>query len=470
MQRSASGAPLSDAAGESNTLSSLGLLCLRQGQYEEALACNEAALAIDRQRGDARACTSDLINLGTVLQRLGDYERALACLEEALQLDETTQASHRPTILGNIGLVHRKLGDHERALAYHQRAYDIWKQRGKLGQIWGLLQIAPAYWEQGKTDDSLRLYKDAVQMARDIRHAPLLSQVLRTLGELLLALNEPREALPYLVEGAGVFAELGDQESAAAIWGKVAAIYEQIIEDYQEACAAWETVRTLRLQMGDRHGALEALQQMGRLARQRLGEPTRALRYFREALDLAVELGERAKQGGLLNTMGIIAWQQGAYADALAHYEQGLQIYRDLGDMAHAGLMLNSLGVTLRRLGRYDEALAHLQVAVATNRQAGQQLLEGHGLAAMGDVYSDLGAHAQALRQYQASLDLRREIGDRRGEGWMLHALALAYAAQNLYTQARACVAQAVGIAAEGTDEELRRACVQVYNQFPAGE
>jgi tetratricopeptide (TPR) repeat protein len=132
--------------------------------------------------------------------------------------------------------------------------------------------------------------------------------------------------------------------------------------------------------------------------------------------------------------------------------------------------MLNSLGVTLRRLGRYDEALAYLQVAVATNRQAGQQLLEGHGLAAMGDVYCDLGGYEQALQHYRASLDLRREIGDRRGEGWMLHALALAYAAQNLYTQARDCVAQAVAIAEEGADEDLHRACVQVYNQLPAGE
>jgi tetratricopeptide (TPR) repeat protein len=88
----------------------------------------------------------------------------------------------------------------------------------------------------------------------------------------------------------------------------------------------------------------------------------------------------------------------------------------------------------------------------------------------MGDVYSDLGEHDQALRHYHASLDLRREIGDRRGEGWMLHALALAYAAQNLYTQASACAAQALAIAEEGTDEDLRQACVQVHNQLPAGE
>jgi tetratricopeptide (TPR) repeat protein len=330
--------------------------------------------------------------------------------------------------------------------------------------------MAAVYWEQGKTDDSLRLYNEAAQIARDIKLAKGLSQTLSTLAELFLAMHEPRKALPYLVENAAVCAALQERESAAQSGSKAATIYEQTLGDYQEALAAWEKVRTLRQQLGDRRGALEALQHMGRLARQRLGEPTQAMQYLHAALDLAVGLGDGARQGEILNTLGILEWQRGAYTNALAHYEQALQLYRDLGDMAHAGLMLNSLGVTLHRLGRYDEALAHLQVAVATNRQAGQRLLEGHGLAIIGDVYRDQGAYAQALHHYRVSLDLRRDIGDRRGEGWMQHALALVYAAQHLYAQARDCVAQALAIAEEGADTKLRQACTQVRDNLPARE
>jgi tetratricopeptide (TPR) repeat protein len=247
--------------------------------------------------------------------------------------------------LYNIGNVHRKLGDYERALAYYQRFYETGVQeRFKPRQANARIAMAAVYWEQGKTDDSLRLYKDAVQMARGTGCTHGLSQALRDLGDLLLALNEAREAPAYLVEGAGTFAELGDRESAAAVWAKVAAICEQTLEDYQEACAAWEKVRTPRLQIADRHGALEALQQMGRLARRHLGGPTRALGYLRDALALALELGERAKQGELLNALAILSWQRAAYADAVAYYEQALQIYRELGDVAHAGLMLKALG------------------------------------------------------------------------------------------------------------------------------
>ncbi|MCZ6875448.1 MAG: hypothetical protein O7G88_18295 [bacterium] len=59
--------------------------------------------------------------------------------------------------------------------------------------------------------------------------------------------------------------------------------------------------------MTDRRGALEALQQMGRLARQHLDKPSQASHYFREALDLAVQMDDRAKQGKLLNTLGIMS-------------------------------------------------------------------------------------------------------------------------------------------------------------------
>jgi tetratricopeptide (TPR) repeat protein len=121
--------------------------------------------------------------------------------------------------------------------------------------------------------------------------------------------------------------------------GTVASIYAQPLGESQEALASWDRVLALRRQMDDHRGALDALQHMGRLARQRLGDPTRALQYLRQAFALAVELNDRAKEGELLNTLGILEWPRGAYTNALAHYEQALQLYRDLGDMAHAGLM-----------------------------------------------------------------------------------------------------------------------------------
>ena len=51
---------LADTAGESHVLRSLGFLRWYQGQYAEALAHNEAALALDRQRHDRLTVATDL--------------------------------------------------------------------------------------------------------------------------------------------------------------------------------------------------------------------------------------------------------------------------------------------------------------------------------------------------------------------------------------------------------------------------
>ena len=334
---------LSDGPGESSTLRSMGFLRWHQKRYEEAVACNEAALAIDRQCGDVETIATDLRNLGNVWRNLGESERALDCLEEAQVLMEKKQNPLKQgSTLRLMATVYRKRGDLEEALAYYQRALALYvEEKGNLpGQTVILASIGSIYWEQGKTDESLRCYQEAAHIARDIRYTQGLSQTLRTLGELLRALNNPGEALTHLRESAESFAALGNQESEAEVWSEIAILCEQDLQDDRGAFTAWENVRALRAQLDDRRGVLEALQKMGRLAGLHLGEPHSAEQYLQEAFELAKAMDNRAKQGELLNSMGIISWQQADYENALTHYEQALQIYRELGEIAPTGLML----------------------------------------------------------------------------------------------------------------------------------
>jgi predicted ATPase/class 3 adenylate cyclase len=459
---------LADTAGESNVLRSLGFLRWHQGQYDEALVHNEAALALDRQRHDGLSVATDLTNLGTVLRSLGEHERALVCLQEALGVYEATQHHTRQAFtLYSMANIHREMQDLEQAMRQYQHAYDIFmdhRDRHMAGRA--LAGMASILWEQGKTQDSLALYHEVLQITRDTQHGQSLAQTLRTLGELLVTVDEPQQALPYLHESTTVYTELEDHVSAAAVWAKIASIYEQHGENSQETLTAWKRVRTLQMQADNARGALEALQHMVQLARQRLRDPAQAMQYLHDAVQLAEELADHSLQGELHNTMGIIAWRHERYAEALEYYERALQLYRDMKDTAHTGVILNSIGVTLRCMKRYDEALTCLQEAVATNRQAQQRLYEGHGLAALGDVYRDRGDHEQARLYYQASLQLRQEIGDRRGEGWMLAAIAQAYIAQDLPAEAQKCSEQLTAIIAQCEDEDLRLAYKRMHDEI----
>jgi predicted ATPase/class 3 adenylate cyclase len=457
---------LADTAGESHVLRSLGFLRWHQDHYAEALVHNEAALVLDRQRNDHMSVATDLTNLGAVLRSLGDPERALACLQEALGVYETTQHHTKQAFtLYSMANIHREMRVLEHAMQQYQQAYDIFvAHRDRQMASRALAGMASILWEQGKTQESLALYHDVLHMTRETQHGQSLAHTLRTLGELLVTVEEPQQALRYLHESTTVYAELEDYVSAASMWVKIARIHEQHGEHDQDALTAWEKVRDLYRQAGNSRGTLEALQQMARLARQHLGDLGQAMQYLCEAVQLTEDLEDTVTQGELCNTMGIIAWQQERFPEALAYYERALQLYRHMRDTAHTGVILNSIGVTLRCMRRYDEALAHLQEAVTANRQVQQRLYEGYGLAAIGDVYRDLGNNAQARIAYQDSLKIRQEIGDRRGEGWMLVAIAQTYAAQDVHAEAQRYIDAALAIAAQGEDEDLRRACRRIQD------
>jgi predicted ATPase/class 3 adenylate cyclase len=459
---------LSNKAGESRTLRSTGFLLWYQGLHEEGLRCNEEALAIDRLLNDPKAIATDLNNLGALWRNLGDHGRALACLEEALEIYETTQQPLKKAFtLYSMANVHREQGDLDLSMTKYQLAQDIFAQHHDLlMRSRALAGVAGIYREQGKLHESVRLYEDVVKVSTEINFGQGLSHALHALGDLLMALDQPQKSLELLLESTKVFAKLKDRASEAQVWEKIADIYEESSADYLVAMTAWEKARELRVILNDHAGTLKVLEKMGQLSRQRSEDPTNALKYFLEAFNFAEKIDDRRKQGDLLNTIGIIEWNNKSYNEALEHYEKALDIYINLQDTAHVGLILNSIGLTLGKLFRYEEARARLCKALEIHRQTRERLLEGHCLAIIGDIYRDLGEQCEALRRYQESLEIRREIGDRRGQGWMLHSLASVYVGQNLHELARDSLMQAQAVAQDCADTELCKACDNICDQL----
>jgi tetratricopeptide (TPR) repeat protein/class 3 adenylate cyclase len=468
---------LGDAIGRRNTLRSLGLLRWHQGRDEEALACIEATLAIDRERGDLEAHVGDLANLGGVLKGMGYADRARATLEEALRLSAeadagsdgragTDLAHKRAYILHNLANVHRELGDETTALEYLAQARTLTSDKRLPIQLsYHFTSTAHIYLRQGRIEESLTLYRDAVELTRRAQYAPGLAQALRFLGEVLAGLGRHDEALPPLVEAAGLFAQLHDPVTEAGLWTEVAALHEQA-GDLQSAFTAWGKARALHDQASDPRHVLGALEGLARVARRFLPDASLALGYYGEALALAERLADGVASGRLRNAMGIIEWERGRYDEARVQYEAALRIYRELGLEGEAAVMLASLGVTLNAMGRRVEARKYLEEASALHRAAGDRPAEARALGALTDVLRRLGEPGRAVACGEAALRLRRACGDRVGEGWMLQRLALAHADVGAAASADECAEAAARIAEETGQLELAAACHELTRAF----
>ena len=459
---------LPDPAGESHTLRSLSFLRWHQGKHAEAVACNEAALAIDRERGDFRAMSHDLTNLAPLLQHLGDSSGALQRLHEALALEATQQDPfNRMTILFNIGNVYNKSGDLDRALSYYRDSLKVCVEHHlRINHTLVLCSIASIHWKQGRQAECLDLYAEVLKICRTMNYRRGLSNALTAVGNFLLLLDRPHEALPYFLESTSVFAELGDFTNEAISWRMVATIYQHACCAFDKALEAWRKAHLMLARLGDLSGAAQVLYEMGRLARDHIADPAHAVEYFTTALEHARALGDAHRQGDLLNAIGITHWKSGTYELALTPYEAALVQYREAGALAETALVLNSLGVTLKNLRRYDEALARLDQAVHAAHQANHRLFLGYAYAAIGDVYHDKGDYTEAVAHYRCSLEVRRQIGDRHGEAWMLHHLAKAESSNGRTDHIREWATEAAHIAASEGDSELLHACEDLLRTY----
>src|SRR5215472_9313831 len=446
---------LSDAAGERDALRSLGFLYWHREQHEESIESIKRAIAIDKTLDDEAGYAQDLTNLGSVL-RAGAPAQALPYLEEALEINRGIGREffnvYTMEIIANVC---RDLGWQDKAMAYYQDAFNTATQhRMHLQQTFTLKVMANMLWDQGESEGSVRMTSDLVSLTRRLNIKRELAQALGLLGQRLIAIGKPGDALVPLTEAAALLVETGETEDELKTLTLIAT-HGASGDLLPASIDALERIRAIYKVQGSRVKEFDTLIELAAQARQQRANPDFVLRCYQEALEVCVDIGDASKQGEVLNSMGIVEWERGEYARALEHYDRALGIFRSTGDLPHEGLVLNSVAVTLQKLDRHDEALACLKQAVGVHKQSGQQLLEGHALAAMGQTLAALGRASESEACYLESLDIRRKVGDRKGEAWMLYRLAAIKHSGGRRDQMVALLNQSSAIAAETGDEQL---------------
>lgn len=460
-----------DALGERASLRGLGFLRWWQRRYDDALACNAAALAIDRAHQRVNAIVGDLHNLGAVYSAMRNVDAARACFEEALALSEPARGNGAPalidlwearaTVLYSYGSLLASIGDLDGALAYLGRDAEwAWNSNDPQRAGHFFTAAADVHLKQGQIDECLADYRHAIEITRANHLSPLLGQSLKAYGDTLIALGREREALAPLDEAARIYETLTDGPAEAQAVSQMARAHERL-GNIAEAQSGWERARSVCRNGRNLQGEIDALEGLGRVARRHLPAAV-ALRFYEDAIGLATTLEDHERAARLHNSAGIVEWTRGHHASALAHFERALDLFETLGDRVAAGQMMNSVGVTLEALGRSAEARVRLRQAIAHHVLIEQPHLEAHALAGLGDSFWAAGDHREAALWYERSLHKRTAIADVRGEGWMLQRLARSRAALGERAEADALLTRATGIATQCSDEELMEECVRL--------
>jgi tetratricopeptide (TPR) repeat protein len=225
-----------------------------------------------------------------------------------------------------------------------------------------------------------------------------------------------------------------DKDSQSSLINSVGRAY-YVLGEIDKANNYFKYALKLSRDTGNKNNESLALANLGRISRS-VGQLNEAIEYFRQAIILSRELDNKRDESQWLNDLGHSYRIFGQVKEAASHYNKALVLSRESGDKPSEGTALDGLGVLNRNLGQLEVAISYHQQALAVSRESGDRRGEGHALGNLGHTYLLLGKLDEALVYLQQALAISRETGDVRNKAIQLSNLGHTY--QEQHSTARA--------------------------------
>jgi tetratricopeptide (TPR) repeat protein len=110
--------------------------------------------------------------------------------------------------------------------------------------------------------------------------------------------------------------------------------------------------------------------------------------------------------------LGVVANDQGEYAQARQYLNRALVIFRQFGDQSFSAHTLSYLGRTMQALGEYQEAEKLLRESLELAREIDYRFGSGLALDALGRLAYAQGNYPEAQMLFSESASLFKDMGD----------------------------------------------------------
>jgi tetratricopeptide (TPR) repeat protein len=159
---------------------------------------------------------------------------------------------------------------------------------------------------------------------------------------------------------------------------------------------------------------LIALNNAGIMAREQ-GDYADARRRHTEQLALVRARNDEAQIARALSNLGSVAMQEGDAVQAGSLFEDSLAIRRRLGDARAIAYSVNNLGVLADHNGEDDKARAYFEEHLRIMRELGDTRAVAHSLANLGMTAVAFGELDEAATMVAEARTLMESLGDNRG-------------------------------------------------------
>ncbi len=373
--------PVEQCAARVEVAIDLSLACESVGDYARQRPVLEEAISTARRLGDRSALLRGLLLAGGAAARTGDAERAETLLDEAAEL---ARAQHDARLLAD---------------ATYRRA-DLLAQTGR----WPLAKGA----------------FDAAFALVDGDDLWLRGRILRGLAITAIRTGRPAEAVGWLEQALELHRTSGDVLSELITSSNLLATYFEL-GNWDAVVEIAERTMPIARSTGDRVSLGITCQNIG-LAELAFGDRAGADARMIEAEGYFVAAEHKRLVGLTINSRGLIAEDAGDLGAAERFYRQALEIAVESGSTTEIAYARHDLGALLGNTGRTEQAVPLLRAAAEAWAEQGHPMLRAKSEAVLGLCLLDGGAPVEEVRAIaDAGLELfgTGEFHGEQPHGWM---------------------------------------------------
>jgi adenylate cyclase len=312
------------------------------GQYYEAVsdyiqaqAAVERALAISRAQANRVSEANSLTYLGLIARRQGEYERAKAWYQQALTLfqeDEVyspEEAIIFAQALNGLGIVQRQQSDYEEAIACYQRALTLSQQNGdRRGEAEALHNLGGIAFYQRDFSDAQAFYRQALEIRRTIGDRAGEGNSLFNMAAAMTDVGDYAKAQEYFSATLSIQQATGNRWEEGNAWNGLG-ILHFTLGDLEKAEMCSRRGLQIAREIGDEAGEAYLLGNLGQVMRDR-GEMEVAETLLNDGLALVQKQNDKYQIAYLLSHLGLVNLFSGKFECAIEFARAALTIRREI--------------------------------------------------------------------------------------------------------------------------------------------
>jgi predicted ATPase/DNA-binding XRE family transcriptional regulator len=184
---------IADDAGLGASLTSLGIIFQFRGDYDRAEEAHTEGLAIRKGRGDDAGVATSLSNLASIAFSKNDLQRATALGEESVaiyrRLGHKSGLAHALTKIGLVAAAER---NYERAEQFFSESLRMQRAAGDIGSsYYSLANLGAVAHHRGEYALALTHYHEALDLLDSMPNRSALAKTLEDLAATIAAVGDP---------------------------------------------------------------------------------------------------------------------------------------------------------------------------------------------------------------------------------------------------------------------------------------